>query len=372
MENEKYLTEQIITYLGNKRSLLSFIEISVKDVKKELGKDKLDIFDVFSGSGVVARYFKQHSNKLYVNDLEDYSHTLNKCYLTNKESIDESELEYWYKYLINNLKDEKLKETGFIRKLYSPVDDKNIELGERAFYTTRNAKYIDTARQLIDTVPEPYKTLFLGNLLYEASVKANTSGVFKGFYKNSITKKGQYGGNGEHALKRILANIQIDKPILSNHNCDFFVMQGDSNVVCEKIPTVDLAYLDPPYNQHPYGSNYFMLNLITNYVEPTDISAVSGIPVDWNKSAYNKKSESLNALELLCKKIKAKYILISFNSEGFIEYKEMTNMLKKLGHVTTYKKKYNVYRGCRNLNNRNLYVYEYLFLLKKGGNDNDR
>ncbi|MDR0684304.1 MAG: DNA adenine methylase [Spirochaetaceae bacterium] len=39
-------------------------------------------------------------------------------------------------------------------------------------------------------------------------------------------------------------------------------MNGDSNKIINNIPEVDLAYLDPPYNQHPYGSNYFMLNLI--------------------------------------------------------------------------------------------------------------
>jgi len=32
--------------------------------------------------------------------------------------------------------------------------------------------------------------------------------------------------------------------------------------------------LDPPYNQHPYGSNYFMLNLLADYREPADVSAV--------------------------------------------------------------------------------------------------
>jgi adenine-specific DNA-methyltransferase len=40
------------------------------------------------------------------------------------------------------------------------------------------------------------------------------------------------------------------------------VLNGDSNKIINNIPEVDLAYLDPPYNQHPYGSNYFMLNLI--------------------------------------------------------------------------------------------------------------
>lgn len=366
MKDKIFLKEQIITYLGNKRALLDFIGSAVEIVKQELGKKKLDFFDVFSGSGVVSRFFKQYANNLYVNDLEDYAYTINKAYLTNKTDIDKNEFDKWHSFLVSNLKTSLLRDDGFIRRLYSPSDDKDIKKGERVFYTVRNARYIDTARQLLNDVPEPYKTLFLGNLLYEASVKTNTSGIFKGFYKNSKTNIGQFGGNGKNALTRILANIRIQKPVLSKFNCNVKVFQGDSNKICKKVPGVDLAYLDPPYNQHPYSSNYFMLNLINNYIEPHSISKVSGIPIQWNKSSYNKKTDALISLRQLCENIDAKYLLISFNSEGFISYREMINMLKKFGKVRSFDHKYNVFRACRNLNQRDIHVTEYLFLVSKG------
>ena len=72
LEKKEFLTEQIITYLGNKRALLSFIDCAIQLVRTELHTEKIDAFDVFSGSGVVARYLKQYCNTLYVNDLEDY------------------------------------------------------------------------------------------------------------------------------------------------------------------------------------------------------------------------------------------------------------------------------------------------------------
>lgn len=366
MENNNYLKDQIITYIGNKRSLLEFIGKTVEIVKKELNQEKISSADLFSGSGIVARYLKQFSNTLYVNDLENYARTINECYLTNKSEIDKKELDKWFKYLKENLKDEKLK-TGFISTLYSPVDDTNIKLGERVFYTNRNAKYIDTERQLLENVPEPYKTLFLGPLLYEASNKTNTSGVFKGFYKNSSTNIGQFGGNGKNALRRILSNIEVKKPILSNFECKVKIYQEDTTKLVKKLPKVDLAYLDPPYNQHPYGSNYFMLNLINDYKEPQNISKVSGIPISWNKSEFNKKKNALNMLESICKKINAKYILISFNSEGFITYEEMVNMLSNYGDVRVFNQRYSTFKACRNLKNRELYVKEYLFLLRKEG-----
>ena len=367
-ERNEYLTEQIITYLGNKRSLLNFIDAVIKYVISELNKNKIDTFDVFAGSGIVSRLLKQYSNNLYVNDLEDYCYTINNCYLSNEDEIDFEELNKWYNITKYRLRSEPLISNGFISRLYAPKDDKNIQPGERVFFTTRNANYIDTARQYLNEVPEPYKTLLLGPLLYEASTKNNTSGVFKGFYKNSKTNLGQFGGNGKNALQRILADIELKLPILSQNHCKTHIFQGDSNIICKKIPHVDLAYLDPPYNQHPYGSNYFMLNLINNYNEPKNISKVSGIPKNWNKSNYNKKLNALNSMKELCIDLNASYILISYNSEGYISYDEMLTMLKKLGEVKIFTKNYNVYRGCRNLNNRYIYVREFLFLLKKGVN----
>lgn len=365
-ERKEFLTDQIITYLGNKRSLLTFIDNVIRIVLQEIGLNRIDTFDVFSGSGIVSRYLKQYSNNLYTNDLENYCKTINSCYLSNENDIDFDSLEYYFKQVKNRLDNYPLITNGFISRLYAPEDDSNIRLDERAFYTTRNAQYLDSARQYLEEVPEPYKTLLLGPLLYEASTKNNTSGVFKGFYKNSKTHIGQYGGDGRNALKRILANIELKLPVLSQNYSNVHVLQGDSNIVCKQIPHVDLAYLDPPYNQHPYGSNYFMLNLINDYIEPNDISSVSGIPVGWNQSNYNKKSKALQSLHDLCQHINATYILISYNSEGFITFNEMITMLETLGDVRVFDTDYNVFRGSRNLRDRGIRVTEFLFLLMKG------
>ena len=361
-ENEMFLTSQIITYIGNKRSLLGFIGDAVAIVKKNLKKEKLDVVDIFSGSGIVSRYMKQHSSKIIANDLEDYSYVLNKCYLSNKNEIDMDELISWYNYLKENL-DGELND-GIISEMYAPKDINNIKFGERCFYTTRNAKYIDTARQLIENVPERYRIYFLAPLLTEASVKNNTSGVFKGFYKNSKTGIGQFGGNDENALSRIKRDIDLPFPVFSNYNCDVEVYKEDANELVKKLDLVDLIYMDPPYNQHPYGSNYFMLNLIDKYEIPKEISKVSGIPKDWNRSKFNQSREALKTFENLCKNAKAKYLLISFNNEGFIKKEEMINMLSKIGKVTIMEKKYNTFRGSRNLNNRDIHVKEFLYLVE--------
>lgn len=362
-ENRAFLEEQIITYLGNKRSLLPYIEKYVKSVCKELNKQKVVTCDIFSGSGIVSRLFKQYSEVLYTNDLERYSYTLSDCYLTDKSSVNFCDLNEKLRWL--NERVNTCGRKGFISEMYSPKNDKDIKIGERVFYTNENAQIIDTARYYINELEEKDRKYFLAPLLVEASIHANTSGVFKGFYKNSETKIGQFGGNGKNALSRITGRIELKMPIFSNFECNVVISGRDANLFANNDFEFDLVYLDPPYNQHPYGSNYFMLNLINDYKEPKEYSSVSGIPVGWNRSGYNVKSESFSLFSKLCKDLKSKYLLVSFNSEGFIDYDEMLSMLKTIGTVETEQIVYNTYRGSRNLTARNLYVNEYLFFVKK-------
>jgi len=369
-ENTDFLTKQIITYIGNKRSLLDFITKGIQIVQKRLNKEKLNIFDVFTGSGIVARLCKQYSDSLIVNDLEKYASITGECYLSNKSEIDFSALRDLYNELLTNINNKPLEE-GIISKLYSPKDDNNIQTNERVFYTRRNAMYIDTIRYLIEFIPEQYKKFFLAPLIAEASVHANTSGVFKGFHKNKETGIGKFGGSNSDALFRIKGDIELPFPLFSNFECDYKVYNGDSNIIVKNVPEADLAYLDPPYNQHPYGSNYFMLNLILENKFPENISKVSGIPGNWNRSLYNKKQFAYSSLTELVTNIKAKYVLISFNSEGFISLNDMKEMLQKIGKVEVLETSYNTFRGCRNLSSlteqgsRDIHVTEYLYLLEK-------
>jgi adenine-specific DNA-methyltransferase len=364
LENEPYLTRQLITYIGNKRALLDFIGLGVKKVQQRLQKPKLSMFDVFSGSGIVARYFKQYAELLIANDLEKYSALINQCYLSNRGDVNVDRLQASYHELLEGLSDDKLQR-GIISELYTPRDENHISAGDRVFYTVRNAMYIDTARRLIEKLPPPDQKYFIAPLLSEASIHANTAGVFKGFYKNKETGIGQYGGKNQDALLRITGRITLPFPVFSNFDAETLVYNGDANTVIADVPELDLAYIDPPYNQHPYGSNYFMLNVITDYRHPEKISSISGIPEDWNRSDYNRENQALTALTALVTNIKAKFVLISFNSEGFISCEEMKTMLDTIGNVEVLETNYNAFRGSRNLSKRDIHVKEYLYLLEK-------
>jgi adenine-specific DNA-methyltransferase len=363
-EDPAYLTEQLITYIGNKRSLLANIGRAMNEVKRRLGKDRLRIFDVFAGSGVVSRFFKAHASLLVSNDFEDYAAVVARCYLRNRSEVNCRELAKAVRWLNAEVESRPLP-SGFIEELYAPRDERRIKKSDRVFYTRDNARRLDNYRRLLDELPAETRNMLLGPLLSEASVHANTAGVFKGFYKDRETGVGRFGGSNADALTRIRGKIELSVPILSRYECDVEVRQEDANAAACEVRDIDLAYLDPPYNQHPYGSNYFMLNLLVHYQRPGDISQVSGIPTDWRRSGYNVKSKSLNLMHDLLYALDARFLLISFNDEGFITPSDMQRLLAKLGKVSRFDIKYNAFRGSRNLRSRQTHVTEQLFLVER-------
>jgi adenine-specific DNA-methyltransferase len=332
-------------------------------LQKQLNKEKLRAMDGFAGSGVVSRLLKFHCSDLVVNDLERYSYLVNKCYLSNPNEVD---IDYIRNTIhnFNSVADKDLI-AGFITSNYAPDDDNNIKANERVFYTNRNARFLDTIkRKIYSDVPEDMQHFFLAPLIVQASIHTNTSGVFKGFHKKDGI--GHFGGKGENALTRIKADIKLDVPTLRNTDCNVTIFQQDINELVKKDTIFDLVYYDPPYNQHPYGSNYFMLNILADKAEVIDIqNGVSGIAENWNRSAYNKRIQAIEAMDDLIKNTKAKYILISYNNEGIIPYDDFLNILKKYGETTLLEQDYNTYRGSRNLNARNIKVKELLWILKK-------
>lgn len=365
-ENPEYLTHQIVTYIGNKRALLRHIASAVEIVKERVGKRRLRIFDAFSGSGIVSRLFKAHAELVVSNDIEPYAAAISRCFLANRSEVDLEEL-----YAIADELNAKVEETpyssGFIEELYAPEDESRITRADRVFYTKENARRLDNYRRMLDELTPRTREMLVGPLLSAASVHANTAGVFKGYYKDRRTGIGRFGGSGADALRRIRGRIVLGTPVLSNFECDYMVAQEDANTAALRLRDLDLAYLDPPYNQHPYGSNYFMLNLLLSYERPEHISRVSGIPRDWQRSGYNVRAKALPLFERLLESLDASFVLVSFNNEGFIPAETMHATLSRFGAVETFTTRYNAFRGSRSFRNRSVHVNEYLFLVDRRG-----
>jgi adenine-specific DNA-methyltransferase len=335
-------------------------------IEAELGSKNLRIFDGFAGSGVVSRALMPFCSHLHTNDMEYYSYILLRCFLETPSLEQRARIDKCFEEMDRLCQNPT--ETGFVSKLYSPKNTNSPTADERVFYTRENAMIIDTLLKYISTVPADIKHYLLGPLIIKSSINVNTAGVFRGFYKKDGI--GHFGGVGENALERILAPIQLVKPLWSKSNCKTVCHNSDINnlITTFEDSAFDLIYLDPPYNEHPYGSNYFMLNLIAHGQEPTEYSKVSGIPKMWNKSAFNGRGSAYDTmLDLLrnCLK-KAKYTLISYNNEGLVTEEDWVTIFRELGcDMKKYEKEYDTYHGSRNLAARNKKVVEIMYLIWK-------
>lgn len=86
-KSQAYLTTNIVTYIGNKRKLLGFIDTAIEDIVasdpklSKLTADKIRFFDIFSGSGVVSRLSKAKGFTTFSNDLEVYSAPIAEAFI---------------------------------------------------------------------------------------------------------------------------------------------------------------------------------------------------------------------------------------------------------------------------------------------------
>lgn len=377
-----YLTQQIIAYIGNKRKLLGLILKAIQQTGIEI-KPGLKFFDVFAGSGVVSRLAKMLNFEIYTNDWEYYSYIISNCYLkTNKRDIITlfgSEANFYTLLAqINSLPNPEENEQ-YIAKYYAPKEDDIDAVNyktERLFYTHQNALNIDKIRNYIESnFPLNNNTernlqirnILLAELIYEAATHNNTSGVFKACHKG-------FGGHNKDALTRILGEIKLNPPILIDSDFPVHIFQEDANNLVEKLEEVDIAYLDPPYNQHQYGSNYHMLNTIAKWDhipaelelnEKGELKEKAAIRHDWvnTRSHYCYKEEATLAFENLISKIKAKYILISYSTDGIIPFEEMQRICMKKGKVSIVTNEYTTYRGGKQSNKRQNTNIEFILCI---------
>ena len=386
--NSPYLTEQIIAYIGNKRKLLPLIYKAIEN-SGITPSQNIKFLDVFSGSGVVARFAKFLGLEVYANDWEFYSYCLNRGFLAFDESelteIFGSKTEFeLFLEKINSLSVPN-SENQYIAKYYAPKEF-DVELAdyktERLFYTRENALAIDKIRNWLENFKKklndgekysfqeedlsfPTMTeensekvfyLLLAILIYESATHTNTSGVFKAFHK-------EFGGHGKDALSRIMKKIGVHYPVLIDSKAPVHVFQEDANQLVRHVKNIDIAYLDPPYNQHQYGSNYHMLNTIAKWDKipaPLELNSKgmlkkkAAIREDWvnTRSEYCYRESAEKSFEDLILNLDARFIFISYSTDGIIPFEKMREICTKRGRLSLVTNEYTTYRGGKQSNRR--------------------
>ena len=345
---DDYLFNQLVPYLGNKRRLLHLI-LAALEQTGTLGRNskKPPVFvDLFAGSGVVSRLARQNGYKVIANDWEPYSHALNHALLACVEAPDFAALG-GYQETIDHLN--SLPEVnGWVTRNLCPRDDDFYDPAQdRLFFKRRNGMRIDAMRRQIaewqqqGMISSLEMSALLAPLLYSASFVSNTSGVFKSFHQG-------WGGKTQTALERIDSMLWLSPSRFCPIGNPKFLAAEMWCVDAQYLATqmgglnVDVVYLDPPYNQHAYSSNYHVLNALTLWDEvdlptPDTPGYKSGIDRAWRKerpSPYNSEKYATDAYIQLVSSINSRFILTSYSTDGNIPLKDLLQVNLARGKVT--------------------------------------
>ena len=348
-----YVFSQLIPYIGNKRKLLGLIRQAIDAA--ELNPHESSFLDAFSGSGVVSRFAKKLGFAVTSNDWEPYAEALGKCFIeTNEAPL------YFggrtYELILQELNGLPPVE-GWVTKHLCPSNDVQFDIRhERMFYMRKNGMRIDAVRERIAAWDQAghldpiQRAALLGPLIYQACWLSNTSGVFKGFHNG-------WGGKTGTALYRICADFSLSSAIFFDNHRRNHVARCDSTTLAQSLTAKgrqhDFVYLDPPYNQHPYGSNYHVLNTVTLWDKPTLPERITGhgdksaIRRDWRterRSCYNDKRQAATEYARLMDGLSAHWICTSYSTDGYISLRSMLAANHHRGESKIFLQGYKRYR----------------------------
>lgn len=305
-----------IAYIGCKTKLANLIGENIEIYTNKSLSEFNSFFDCFSGTGIMSYYMlKKQIKNVISNDIQYYSTILNTF---SDKNIDISKIENII-FKLNNIKDTSITHLDYIYHNYSIT---------RTYFTQQNALKIDKIRQYIENLllnqivnVDEYR-LLLKLLLFAVNKVSNVASVYGAYLKQYKTS----------ALK----SLELDNKLLNylikyeeNKNLIHQVFNENIFDILVNIET-DIAYIDTPYNQRNYDSNYHLLETICKYDSPI-IEGKTGLRKEKNKNTklFCSSSSVKDSFELLIKNINAKYLFISYNNESLLSKETILELLNK-------------------------------------------
>ncbi|MDO5722587.1 MAG: DNA adenine methylase [Actinomycetaceae bacterium] len=289
-------------YLGSKRVLVPVLEKLAK------GSEAKTAVDLFTGTTRVAQAFKKQGIHTTAADIASYSHVLAQTYIaTDAKQIDGDELQQVIERL-NALPGYD----GYITRTYCE---------NARFFQPHNGRRIDAIRDTIeaDYAHSPLRPLLLTSLLEAADRVDSTTGVQMAYLKKWAP--------------RSYRNMELRVPELIPGPGK--AIHADATKLVRELPATDLLYLDPPYNQHRYYTNYHIWETLVRWDAPQTYGVAQkrlDAREEHTKSIFNSKPRMKAAFFQLLQDANAQIVVVSYNNEAWITAEEMTRELYENGH----------------------------------------
>lgn len=304
----------MIKYLGSKRVLLPRILAAVARLPR-VGS----VLDLFSGTARVGHALKGAGHHVIANDHLTYAATLARCYV----AADARQVREDAERLIRELAGRK-GSPGYFTETFC----------ERSrFLHPKNGARVDAIRDRIAelALAPDLEAVLLVSLMEAADRVDSTTGVQMAYLKQWAPRA---LNDLELRLPRVLPGAGEAHQLEAEEAAGRFA--------------ADVAYLDPPYNQHRYLGNYHVWETLVRWDRP----AVYGTACkradcrDYH-SAFNSKPRIAAALQRVLRALRCRYVLVSFSDEGHLARAELEALLGEFGHVAVCEVDHPRYVGAR-------------------------
>lgn len=309
----------MVKYLGSKRLLVDRIVAACASAAHRPGT----AIDLFSGTSRVGMGLKRAGWRVLANDHTAFAHALGVAHVqADPERVGDTARRHID--AINALPPVE----GYVTRTHAT---------RSRFLHPDNAARVDAARAYIaglDTDDE-MRLVLLASLIEAADRVDSTAGVQMAYLKDWAPRA--------HKPMCLRLPEMVARPAAGAceaHRMDALDAAG--------VLSGDVAYLDPPYNQHSYLSNYHLWETLATGDEP-EVFGVACKRVDCRsrKSPFNSRRTIADALRAVLDRLDAGTIVLSFSDEGFLDRNALEGMLAARGPVAVFERDHPRYVGCK-------------------------
>jgi adenine-specific DNA-methyltransferase len=292
----------VIKYLGSKRRLVPVLGALCERA------GAASALDLFTGTTRVAQAFKAAGAHVTALDRTRYSAMLARCYVaTDACAVDAVAL------------DRVLAKLDALPGVHGYVTE-TFCLRSR-FFQPANGERIDAVRTAIerDHADDPLYPVLLTSLLEAADRVDSTTGVQMAYVK-------RWAPRSFHPLT-LRPPVLLPGPGRA--------VQGDACEEAGRLGEFDLAYLDPPYNQHRYEANYHIWETIVAWDAPTHygVACKRDDLREGERSVFNSRRSMPEALAGVVRDVRSRVLVLSYNDESWVSLEELVEMCRHRGAV---------------------------------------
>lgn len=291
----------MIKYLGSKRLLLPAILNAVRGVA-----GATSVLDLFSGTSRVGHALKAAGYRVIANDHNAYAATLARCYVQadrERVIVDATRLIAEFNALPGR--------AGYFTQTFCIAS---------RFVHPANGERIDAIREAIAAkgLPPDLKAVVLTSLMEAADRVDSTVGVQMAYLKAWAPRA--------HAPLNLRVPDVLPRAAFGMGEAH----QLDAFVAAARLEA-DIAYIDPPYNQHSYLGNYHVWESLVRWDKPPVYGvACKRTDVRERRSPFNSRPAFADAFRRLLASVRARTLIVSFSDEGFLSRDALAAMLEEI------------------------------------------